>query len=315
MTLRQRLLRAARRPRRALRRLRRLAPGAEGLAADEAERARIFARYDALARRAGFDRLHLFLSFDCDTDEDFALAETLDTDLRRRGIEAAWAVPGVQLRKGEAVWRRLAERGAVFLNHGARAHAEWQGDRYHPITFYDRMRAEEVVDDMERGHRDVCAVTGRAPAGFRAPHFGSFQAPDQLAIVHGTAKRLGYRFCSTTLPSLALARGPVVPCDGVYEIPLFGSWRAPTTILDSWTYLTDRRHYTLGDSYHALFAETVERLTAAKVAGVLSYYADPSHVAGQAPFLRALDLLERYQITSLGPGALVERAAGALANG
>jgi len=304
-----RLLRAARDPRRALRRLRKAVHGGRDAAAEDADRAQIFARYDALARRAGFDRLHLFLSFDCDTDEDFAVAEGLDTELRRRGIEPAYAVPGAQLRKGAAIWRRLAERGATFLNHGGRAHAEWQGDRYHPVTFYERLSAAEVVADIEQGHRDVCEVTGRSPTGFRAPHFGSFQAPEQLALVHSTARRLGYRFCSTTLPSLALAEGPVVPRDGIYEIPLFGSWHAPTTILDSWTYLADRRRYALDDAYHALFAETVERLLAAGVAGLLSYYADPAHVAGQAPFVRVLDLLERHRIPSLGPDAIVALAA------
>lgn len=304
-----RLLRAARSPRRVLRHLRKSVRGERDAAAQDAERARVFARYDALARRAGFDRLHLFLSFDCDTDEDFAVAEGLDAELRRRGIEPSYAVPGAQLRKGDTIWSRLAARGAHFLNHGGRAHAAWQGDRYHPVTFYEKLSPAEVVADIEQGHRDVCEVTGRAPSGFRAPHFGSFQAPEQLALVHGTARRLGYRYCSTTLPSLALAEGPVVARDGLYEIPLFGSWHAPTTILDSWTYLSDRRRYALDETYHALFAETVERLLAADVAGLLSYYADPSHVAGQAPFARVLDLLERHRIPSLGPDAIVALVA------
>lgn len=311
----ERLLRAARDPHRALLRLRRRgrAPDAQDTA--DAERAQVFARYDALARRAGFDQLYLFLSFDCDTDEDLSVADALDTELRARGIEPSYAVPGAQLRKGAAVWRRLAARGASFLNHGGRAHAERQGDRYQPVTFYERLSSDEVVADMEQGHRDVCEVIARAPAGFRAPHFGSFQAPAQLALVYATAQRLGYRFCSTTLPALALAEGPVVPRGSLYEIPLFGSWHAPTTILDSWTYLADRRRYALGDAYHALFAETVERLLAAGVAGVLSYYADPAHVAGQAPFARVLDLLERRRIPSLGPEAIVAHAASRLAAG
>jgi peptidoglycan/xylan/chitin deacetylase (PgdA/CDA1 family) len=309
--LRDRLLRVAREPRRALRRLR-LAARAR---TEDAERAATFARYGALARRAGFDRLYLFLSFDCDTDEDFAAAPELDRALRARGIEPCYAVPGAQLRKGEQVWRRLAERGAAFLNHGGRAHAAFEGDQYQPITFYERLSKQEVAADIEQGHRDVCEIVGRAPTGFRAPHFGSFQAPEQLAQIYAIARRLGYRFCSTTLPSLALAEGPVVAREGLYEIPLFGSWRAPTTILDSWTYLADRRRYALSDVYHELFAETVERLLAAGIAGLLSYYADPSHVAGQAPFERVLALLERHRIPSLGPDAIVARAAAQLGGG
>lgn len=304
MTAASWMRRALRAPWSVARRLRGAAPEAEGPATGGAA---AFAHWAARSRALGFDELVLFLSFDCDTDLDAEAAVALDAELRRRGIAGSWAVPGTQLRRAPAAYREIAARDACFLNHGSRPHAEWRDDRYHPATFYERMSEAEVVADIEQGHRDVCEVLGRAPSGFRAPHFGSFQAPEQLALVHRTARRLGYAWCSTTVPDLALAEGPLVVRDGVWEIPLLGSWREPRNILDSWSRLSDRRHYALSDEFYDLFEETVQRMRAAGLAGVLSWYVDPAHVAGQRPFARALELVERLRLPSLDGDGLVAR--------
>ena len=44
----------------------------------------------------------------------------------------------------------------------------------------------------------------------------------------------------------------------------FGSARFPTTILDSWTYLADRRKYALGKAYAELFCETLDLFAGTK---------------------------------------------------
>ncbi len=256
-----------------------------------------------------FDGLLLFLSFDCDTDEDIAATAELDPWLRSLGVRTTYAVPGPQLEKGAPTWRGLAETGAAFINHGGLAHAERRGDRYHSITFYDQMSSDDVVADIEKGHRCVGDLLGIRPRGFRAPHFGCYQSPDQLALVHATARRLGYAYCSTTIPAYALTHGPVVQLDGLVEIPCFGSWRAPETILDSWTYLADRRDYCLKDEYYELFAETVERMLAEGIPGVLTYYADPSHVLDQAPFRRAIEFAMERGVLSVTGDDLVRRLA------
>jgi hypothetical protein len=152
---------------------------------------------------------------------------------------------------------------------------------------------------MKEGDRLVREVVGVPPRGFRAPHFGMYQQPEQLQLVHDTARRLGYDYCSTTIPSYGLRYGPVVRHPGLVEIPCFGSWRAPETLLDSWTYLADRRNYVLRDEYYELFGETVEQMLERGIPGVLSYYADPSHVIGQAPFRRAMELVAARSVTSV----------------
>jgi peptidoglycan/xylan/chitin deacetylase (PgdA/CDA1 family) len=269
------------------------------------EREHPFQAYGARSRVAGVDRLLLFLSFDCDTDEDIAAAAELDPWLRDLGIRPTYAVPGRQLEKGAETWRRLADAGATFMNHGGLPHAEWRADRYHSITFYDQMTRDDVVADIEEGDRCVRNVIGAPPTGFRAPHFGLYQQPDQLGLVHATARRLGYDYCSTTIPSFALKHGPIVQLDGIVEIPCFGSWRAPETILDSWTYLANRRDYRLQDQYYELFAETIERMLEERIPGVLAYYADPSHVLGQPPFHRVIELVAARGVPSVTGDDLV----------
>ncbi|WP_026380421.1 polysaccharide deacetylase family protein [Afifella pfennigii] len=282
-------------------------PAGRQNAEPEAENVAQMRGYAELCRAAGVDRLYLLLTFDCDTDEDIAAAEALETDLRRRGIRSGYAVPGVQLENGAATWRRLAESGAEFLNHGYRPHAEWRDGRYQSATFYADMERDEVAGDIAAGHEAVIAATGVVPEGFRAPHFGCFQAPEQLQFLYGQLKPLGYRYASTTIPAMALSRGPVVDMDEFVELPTMGSYRYPPTILDSWTYLTDRTNYALGEIYWELFSETVERMLAEEMPGILTYYCDPSHVAGQAAFEKAIDLVAKRNLPSLQGREAVRR--------
>lgn len=244
--------------------------------------------YVAAARKLGLTRPCLFLSFDCDTDLDAAAAEEVHGFLDSLGIKATYAVPGAQLQKSPEPYRRLAERGAEFMNHGGLPHAEWREDQWVGITFYDSMTPEAVEADIRRGHDIVTEVIGRAPKGFRAPHFGCYQKPEQLETLHGTAARLGYEYCSTTIPSFGLSLGPAYATHGLVEFPCFGSARYPETILDSWTYLTDRKRYALGEEYFELMVETVDFLAAAQVPAILTWYADPAHVIDQRPFYEAM---------------------------
>jgi hypothetical protein len=267
--------------------------------------------YAARARAAGIDRLLFYMTFDCDTDEDAAASLELDPWLHGLGIQVAYAVPGTQLKRAAASYRKLAAGGTEFLNHGHMPHAEWRESRYVPITFYDQLTAEAVVNDIRQGHATVTSVVGRPPRGFRAPHFGSFQKTQQLDLIYRTARELGYVYCSTTLPQMALDQGPVINLGGVYEIPLFGSRSAPTAILDSWTHLEDRVVFRLGGTYFDLFRDTVCFMLDHDLPGVLAYYVDPAHVIGQKPFRDAIEMIAKQRIPSVTAEELVALAQGA----
>jgi hypothetical protein len=94
------------------------------------------------------------------------------------------------------------------------------------------------------------------------------------------------------------------------ELPTFGSARAPLTILDTWTHLTDRRRYALSGAYYELFVETLDVLTRNDIPALLTWYGDPSHAWQQAPFMKAMDL-----IASRGIPTVSGREAAALFGG
>lgn len=266
--------------------------------------------YAERARALGIDDLVLFLSFDCDTDLDPEASVEVMRLLDGLGIKATFAVPGTQLEHGAATYRKISEAGSQFINHGHLPHAEWRDDRYVGITFYETMSFADVEADIRKGHDTVTRVIGSAPLGFRAPHFGHFQKPEQLALVHRVALDLGYLYCSTTVPAYGFIHGPAHIVGGVVELPTFGSLHAPTSILDSWSYLEDRRNYALSETYGDLLIDTVDRLRAARLPALLTWYVDPCHVAGQAPFERAM-----RRLSALGVPSLSGKEAAALARG
>lgn len=267
-----------------------------------------YRRYRAAAHAQGLTGVKLFLSFDCDTDLDFAATLEVMRFLKILGIKATYAVPGVQIEKGAESYRTVAASGAEFMNHGYLPHTAWREDRYVSTTWYHEMAEDEVEADIVKGDETIRTILGVVPNGFRAPHFGHFSEAHQLALVHRTARRLGYSYCSTTLPEFGLECGPLVDAGDLIELPTFGSTCAPTCVLDSWTYLTDRRVYALGETYAELMCETADRLVEASGPALLTWYGDPSHVAGQAPFERAMQ-----HIADKGIESLYGREAAALA--
>lgn len=251
------------------------------------------------SRALGVQQLLVIMSFDCDTPEDAEATQRLHPRLTELGIKATYAVPGAQLRQAGDAYRAIAGRGAAFINHGGRPHAAREGSRYVSITDYATLSEDEVIADVVEGDRIFREVIGRAPEGFRAPHFGSYCRPEQLAVLHECARRLGYRFCSTTLPELAHAEGPAFRRDDVWEFPLSGSLGAPDVILDSWNYLSDRERYVLREEYFAEFRTTVDFFLEEHLPAVLNFYVDPAHVVDNPPFHRAMEHLAARGVPTL----------------
>jgi hypothetical protein len=185
------------------------------------------------------------------------------------------------------------------MNHGALPHTEWDGHKYIPITFYDRMPLADVAADIREGDRLVRDVTGKAPKGFRAPHFGSFQSAEQIAFMHGLCGELGYTYASTTAPAIGLERGAVFMNKGIVELPLTGSWAEPNNIPDSWSNLTDRVNFTLDDRFCRLWEESLEAAYTENLPMLFCWYVDPAHVIDQKPFDRIIDVIVRSGIHSV----------------
>lgn len=248
----------------------------------------LFRRAGRLAGSVGIRRLYLVLSFDCDTDEDIAAAWDVHRRVRDLGIRPVYAVPGELLLKGQEVYRRIAATGAEFINHGFTQHTFRApgSDDYQSCFFYDRLPLETVREDIIRGDQALKKVLGIQPAGFRAPHFGTFQGRDQLRHLHAVLKELGYSYSTSTEPYYGFRFGPVFSHIGLTEFPVSGSWTKPLAILDSWgCYRAPGREMT-GEDYRREGTAVAKYLSQTGSPGILNYYVDPSHIAGEETFFK-----------------------------
>jgi len=209
------------------------------------------------------------------------------------GIMPSYAVPGALLAEGAAVYRSIAASGAEFLNHGNRRHTYFdEGEnRYRSCFFYDEQGLDVVEADIVGGDRAVRDILGCIPRGFRTPHFGSFQTTRNLSFLHAVLKRLGYLYSSSTSPFFSLRYGPIFKRFGLAEIPLSGGSSRALTIIDTWNCFADPARRLDAEDYRA---ETVglARSLAGK-AGILNYYADPSHILNESAFFETMAQLAR----------------------
>ena len=246
-------------------------------------------RYRRLAEKEGFRDLYLVLSFDCDTKEDADNVLKVHDRLRDMGVSPVYAVPGEILNKDERVYRKIAESGGEFINHGFRDHTffdEAHG-RYASCFFYDQLPREVVRDDIIAGDRNLRSTLGIQAKGFRAPHFGTFQKPAQLRFQHGVLKDLGYTFSTSSLPLYAYRFGPAFREFGILELPVSGMGSMPLRILDSWTcFQAPGRRFTPDDFVREgrLAADNFKSLGI----GLLNFYADPSHVHDRPEFFETV---------------------------
>ncbi len=246
-----------------------------------------------LAQR-GLRGVYMILSFDCDTDEDADAALMLHRWLTERSIPAAYAVPGAQLERGAAIYRQIAEMGGIFLNHGALPHTLQQGSTYVSSTFYNEMTLDDVSADVRRGHEIVTRVIGKTPTGFRTPHFGYFQAPEQLRFLHDLLKSMGYRYSTSTMPRTALNHNPVWQNGALTELPLSGWYEQPLNLLDSFTLIESPTRRVVTDVYERRLINTVTTLRRKNLNAVLNYYVDPAHVHKTETFTRAIDVIRQH---------------------
>ena len=250
----------------------------------------LWARYNRLAMHAGLRGLSFVLSFDCDTVEDADVVLSVDAKLRRMGVNPVYAVPGELLAEAAAIYQELAARGAEFINHGHTKHTFWntQNNRHESCFFYDELSLDEVRQDMLQGHESVTQVIGTPPKGYRAPHFGCFQSQAQLVFLHEVIRELGYTYSSSTIPRHAFEKGPIHYFGACAEFPVSGWWRNPLSIQDSWGYMA-APHASLGPQAYLEHArETAAQFTRRGYAGVLNYYADPSHIHDVPEFFEAV---------------------------
>lgn len=256
---------------------------------DKFSRSQLFDRYARLSRQAGFDRLYLILSFDCDTTGDIAVVEKVHERLIRMGIKPVYAVPGELLKKGESVYRRILEAGGEFINHGYKEHTYFDAKRGNHAScfFYDQLPRSIVREDIVNGDNCLKEVLGVSPKGFRAPHFGTFQRPEQLRFMQAVLLNLGYEFSTSTTPYHAFRHGPVFDDFGLPEIPVSGMGSSPLTVLDSWGCFKAPDRLLGSEDYKREGVLAASNFLRNSI-GLLNYYADPSHIHDQDDYFNTV---------------------------
>ena len=254
------------------------------------DRGGLFARYGQLARGAGLDRVWLVLSFDCDTPQDADAVEAVHERLMSMGVRPVYAVPGDLLRAAHDVYGRIAATGAEFINHGDRMHTyvDERTGRWASSFFYDQQPRADIRKDILDADATVREVIGRRPAGFRTPHFGTFQAPDQLRWLHGVISELDYDFSTSTVPLWGFRHGPAFERFGCRELPVTGGVAAPLSILDTWSCFEAPDRVRSPADYEAEAGAVADAYVQAG-AGVLNVYGDPSHIHDHEEFFRAVE--------------------------
>lgn len=251
----------------------------------------VLQRHARNASRSGIKGLHLLLAFDCDTDRDAEVVQSVHNQLQSAGIMAVYAVPGILLERHAAVYRTIAATGAEFINHGYAVHAERDpiSDGYQSTGFYDQMDTDAREQDIRKGHDAVCSVLGKAPSGFRTPHFGTFQEPAHLAWLYRLLSDLGYRFSSSTMPLAAFRYGPLHRADvHLWEFPLSGWFSAPKNVLDTYSFRAEPGRTVGPADYLREFQALIQWFQDHKAPGIINLYADPSQVFDWPEFMRAM---------------------------
>lgn len=155
---------------------------------------------------------YFILSFDCDTEDDIAVALEVHSELEQIGIVPVYAVPGELLKKGEKVYIKILDTGAEFINHGGCEHTYFdeQHKRHASCFFYDQQSQEDLRNDIFLGHQALKSVLGMTAKGWRTPHFGTFQKPEHLNFLYGVLSELGYVFSTSTKPGSGLSAWAII---------------------------------------------------------------------------------------------------------
>ncbi len=257
----------------------------------------LYSRYGNLSCKRGIKGRYLILSYDCDTTDDARAALDIVHKFRATGIPAVFAVPGRCIEAEAGSYREIHQAGFEFMNHGYLDHAQFDPalGRYTSITWYHEMSEAEIREDIRRGHDTIRNLLGIEARGFRAPHFGYYQSPDNLEIIYSEAARLGYSYASTTMPSHALHNGAAYPTGrGIIEFPLTGTFDRPEDLLDSWCYMAAPDRIYTPEDYVRQFRKMVYFFAQKNLPCILNYYADPSHIIDFKAYFDCIEYALNY---------------------
>lgn len=261
--------------------------------------ARVWEVNQTKAAMSGLSRSVFILSFDCDTELDIRTVEGVHNRLLSKGIHPIYAVPGELLVQGSKVYKRIHDSGAEFINHGYKRHSEvsMPDRKYIGTFFYENSSRNEIIEDIELGHKTIHDVLGVEATTFRTPHFGGFYKKSQLGFLWDLLKKMNYFVSTSTTPYFGYTNGPISLHAGIWEIPISGDPNKPSQILDSWSYaFSGKESLSKNDFIQAI--ESYGRAMRRGEKVFLNIYADPSQVHDWPEFFESVASLAQFNSRS-----------------
>jgi len=232
------------------------------------------------------------LSFDCETEQDVEAQPWLLNALQKRRLRASFAVIGALAEKAPDVYRRTLAEGHEILNHGYSEHTALRVDgSYESTLYYNDLTSEEIASEIGRCDEVLRDLLDVGCVGFRVPHFGTFQSPDQVRMVHEIISRLGYRYSTSTTAAAARRAGVFGLGHGVAELPIAAPVRNLGAAFDSWTLVKAQGPSYVAGTLLRAWKRLLRETRRARHPVFVSVYFDPAHLAALPEFESCLDEL------------------------
>jgi len=236
------------------------------------------------------------LSFDCDTSEDVRAIPNLLVLLDRYNIKASFALIGTLVEESPGPYRQVVAAGHEIINHGYSKHMEKdEKGEYYSSLFYHQLSQKRIEEEIVWGHECLQKTLGVKPIGFRTPHFGTFQEPNQINILYNLLQKHGYRYSSSVLMLYAKQRGYLRPNRVIQEFPLAARIGAPLSVFDSWGFCRAPGRRLSELDFFPQFKKMMDVAFASKKPMFINIYCDPSHVVNFAGFQQCLIFLNQVK--------------------
>lgn len=236
------------------------------------------------------------LSFDCDTQEDINCLEALLSKLKNNKIKIVLAIPGQLIEKNLKLIIDLNKKYEIeFLNHGYYVHTEFDKTKkiYYPTFSYEEKEIKFIKEDIVLAHNFFKDKLNIDVKGFRAPHFGEVSYKKKKKIFR-YLKILGYQYSSSSIYDLAFFKGPIFNIEGITEITVTGCSDNQSSMLDSWSFLTnENKEININQKYFLELSKLI-KLIKEKEFNFINIYADPSHIIKSDRFFSLIRKVSEY---------------------
>jgi hypothetical protein len=198
-------------------------------------------------------------------------------------------IPTEILLKRKAYIHELLSLGYEFVNHGHRIHTAREGTVYSSVFDYEKLSLSEIREDIIEANQIFKESFGYDFLGFRTPHFGNVQKKNKLKKIYEILRELGYKFSTSTIPYFLYQRG-VFKTNGIFEIPLSGTFTVPLKILDSYNFYDQSIGSFDGTKYKDEVTNLIN-MYKKRGNGLINLYVDPSHINDNSDFFESMKLL------------------------